>query len=247
MGLFIHWNRFMPLVGLGILFELYVVVVVAVRMRSTPAGSKEEARLRADLIGYGLKFSFVLGSAGLKFVMWTGLIPMGSLPNGQADPDIAAFINITYCVGNLLFALMFAYGILRGQILGIDRLFKVGLNRAIMGGLLVAVFVSADQLVQNLLSDRFGFLGGLAAAGGMIVFQKQCMKLINRGTNVVMAVRVAVEGEKLELYREHYLTAISDGTLSGKDRRMLLMTARTLGMTREDCAEIEGQLVPVSV
>jgi len=224
-------------------------MTIALSMRSAPAESKERARLRAYLTGFGLRFGFVLASAGVLVGISFGIIPASfHTPNGTSyPPGLVGYMLIAYSLGNLLFGLMFAYGVLRGQILGIDRLFKVGLNRAVMGFLLIMVFFLAEQAAESLLSDRFGMLGGLTAAGGMLFFQESVMKLINRSTNIVMTVSSPVSGDRLAIYRDHFVAAMSDGNLSAKDRMMLGITATTLGLTNEECAVVEAELAAVPV
>lgn len=133
---------------------------------------------------------------------------------------------------------------LRGQILGIDRLFKKGLDRGVMIGVTALAFFLMENFAQDLLSERLGIPGGLAAAGGVLAFQEKVMKLINRSTSLVMEVSGPIEGNKDQLYRDQFLTARVDGALSGKDRRMLRIAANALGLTDNDCARIESDLVP---
>jgi len=235
--------------GIYMVVIFYVAVTFALCMRSAPAGSKERARLRAYLTGFGLRFGFVLASAGVMVGIFFGIIPASFRTSSGTHfpPGLTGFVLIAYSLGNLLFGLMFACGVLRGQILGIDRLFKVGLNRAVMGFLLIMVFFLAEQAAESLLSDRFGMLGGLTAAGGMLFFQESVMKLINRSTNIVMTVSSPVSGDRLAIYRDHFVAAMSDGNLSAKDRMMLGITATTLGLTNEECAVVEAELAAVPV
>ena len=229
---------------------LLVVMTLLYRMLRAAPKSEARTRLKSYLFGFGLRFGVVVLSAGLLVGISLHIIPpiFGVVRTGSGtmySQGIIGFIMITYALANLLFGLMFAYGVLRGQILGIDRLFKAGLNRAMMGFTIVIGFFLAEETCQNMVSDDYGWVGGLAVAGIMVVFQDQVMKLINRSTNVVMTVRDHDAADKLEIYREHFQAAIFDGKLSAKDRMMLRITSRTLGLTDEECYLVEAELVPV--
>ena len=51
--------------------------------------------------------------------------------------------------------------------------------------------------------------------------------------------------DELDICRGHFRAATFDGKLSAKDRMMLRITSRTLGLTDEECYLVEAELVPV--
>ena len=132
-------------------------------------------------------------------------------------------------------------GILQGQILGIEHLFKANINRAAMGGLMVTAFIVTEELIQNLLSDKYGIIGGLVVTLGMMGARAPIMKVIDKGTNKIVVDALEINDDAAQIYLEQYLTAVHDGVITELERRMLRITARALKLTDEQCALIESE------
>jgi hypothetical protein len=195
---------------------------------------ERKVRIRTYLRGYAIRYLFILASMGY-YLIYKSFFHSG----GTAPIWFTGFIFVCYTLGNIVFGVMFSMGILQGQILGIEHLFKANINRAAMGGLLVTAFFVTEEVMQNFLSEEYGFIGGLMVTFSMMGARTPIMKLIDKGTNSMVVNALEINDDASQIYREQYLTVVHDGVITELERRMLRITAKALRLSEEQCKAIE--------
>ena len=244
----VRWDEGLQKLGFGqssafaqitlwiLLVNFYLILALFLARRNMELTDDRKVRIRTYLRGYAIRYLFILASMGY-YLVYKSYFHTG----GTAPLWFTGFIFLCYTLGNIVFGVMFSMGILQGQILGIEHLFKANINRAAMGGLMVTAFIVTEELIQNLLSDKYGIIGGLVVTLGMMGARAPIMKVIDKGTNKIVVDALEINDDAAQIYLEQYLTAVHDGVITELERRMLRITARALKLTDEQCALIESE------
>jgi uncharacterized membrane protein len=219
-----------------LLINFYLIFSLFLAKRNPKIDDERKVRIRTYLRGYALRYLFILASMGYYLVYKSYFHSGGTLPLW-----FTGFIFVCYTLGNIVFGVMFSMGILQGQILGIEHLFKTNINRAAMGGLMVSAFFITEELMQNFLSEEYGFVGGLMVTVGMMGARTPIMKIIDKGTDSMVVDALEINDDAAKIYREQYLTVVHDGVITELERRMLKITAKALKLSEEQCKEIESE------
>jgi hypothetical protein len=219
-----------------LLINFYLIFSLFLSKRNPKFDDERKVRIRTYLRGYALRYLFILASMGYYLVYKSYFHSGGTLPLW-----FTGFIFVCYTLGNIVFGVMFSMGILQGQILGIEHLFKTNINRAAMGGLMVSAFFITEELMQNFLSEEYGFVGGLMVTVGMMGARTPIMKIIDKGTDSMVVDALEINDDAAKIYREQYLTVVHDGVITELERRMLKITAKALKLSEEQCKEIESE------
>jgi len=237
-GLGFGQGGFFLLTMIAMLFiNLYLIITLFFTRNKYDLGSADRIRIRSYLTGYALRYLFVFGSFGSYFLYRFIFQIEGVLPT-----TTVGIILISYTLGNIVFGVMFSLGILRSQILGVERLFKTNINRAAMGGVLLSVFFLSVEILQNYISSAYGYIGGMSITGVMMIARVPMMKAIDRGTDSVVQNTLDLEENGADLYREQYEMAMADGVINSMERSMLRLTAKALGLTTSTVEEIEKEI-----
>ncbi|HJN55831.1 MAG TPA: hypothetical protein QF646_05545 [Candidatus Poseidoniales archaeon] len=254
---FVGWNVFMNVAymedkaGLGfgqgglflqtmialLLINFYLILTLFFSRQRYEVGSTDRMRIRSYLTGYALRYLFVFGSIGLYLLYRSIFQVEGVLPT-----TIVGIILLSYTLGNVVFGVMFSLGILRSQILGVERLFKTNINRAALGGIMLSVFFLTVEIFQNYLSSTYGYIGGMSITAVMMVTRVPLMKIIDKGTDSVVQTSNMDDEEGAGLYREQYEMAMADGVITNMERSMLRLTAKALGLNIEQIQAIESEI-----
>ena len=146
-----------------------------------------------------------------------------------------------HSISGVLFAVCFSFGILRGQIFGIERLFKRNLVRIVILGIVALVFILTEQLIENFLSSEYGTVVGLLAAIMMLGVHKPINRTLRNVIDKLIPDQDIIDDDASKVYAYQYEIAMNDGELSKRELDMLRLTAKSLGLTKSRAKAIEQQ------
>jgi len=200
----------------------------------TPVGSPARRRARLFALAFGVRDGiFVL------FMVSAMLSPAG-MGARLFDAPLVIF-------SPLLFVPLLAYGILRGQLLGIELIVKRGLARALVVGAFVVVFFAASEGTERLVAARYGTLGGLFAAAALAValvpLQRGADRLVDRVMPGVEPSPEYLQARRLELYRAAVESAHESGGVSEKERETLARLRAKLGIEERVAERVERDVL----
>ena len=130
---------------------------------------------------------------------------------------------------------MFTYAILKNEILGIDQRLRSVFSNAVfaaIGGILLLI---ASETMESLLG--FGWIGSIIIGVPMVVLRKPILTIINRLSGSLMPESLTKNDKT---YLDAYMLAIADGTITEKERGMLLFQAKTLGLSDDRLKFLES-------
>lgn len=143
-------------------------------------------------------------------------------------------------------AAVIAYGLLKFEIFDIDRKVKLAIQRSLILGAFLLVFLVVSEGIEILVSDAAGTWAGLGAAG-LLTFT---LKPLERGAEEV-ANRVMPgvdespayrEKRKQEIYQAALERVLGDEVLTDRERSMLTGLQQELGLDAEKARSIEARL-----
>jgi hypothetical protein len=140
--------------------------------------------------------------------------------------------------------LTLTYAILHHQLLGLDVKVRWTIQQSTVGGVLVGAFFLGEQVAQQLLSDQYGFLLGLAAAIAVALAGKRLRAFAERVARAVVpdpggapqappqpASRAASPADAREdVYLRAVRRALRDRAVTRDEERMLADLAEHLGI-----------------
>jgi hypothetical protein len=223
--------------AISLLLALAGLVFVALhRFRGRDVDAREESR-RETLL-------FVL--AGLAAL--TGAAPL-VLPAGSeffASPPMLVVLGLW----RLSLPLFVTYALLRYALFDIDLKVRAAVAWTFVVVVFGGVYFLVSETLEGLVSDRFGQVGGLAAAALLTVAGGP---LASAGRRVAKALMPGVReletvaptaGE--EIYRQQFLMLQEDGTLTAKERRSLDELRGRLGLAPRRATAIEAKALRVA-
>ena len=140
----------------------------------------------------------------------------------------------------LVFAVFFSLGILRNQVFGIERVFKKNTVRVVLGGIGLASFFLAENIVGNLVEEDYGTFGGLGAALLVLGFQNRLMLIVRPFVDSVFSDEMGQQfSEQMTTYMHLYRTAILDHIITEEEQTMLTVTAKGLNLNSDEIEAVE--------
>ena len=140
----------------------------------------------------------------------------------------------------LVFAVFFSLGILKNQVFGIERVFRKNTVRVVLGGIGLASFFLAENIVENIVSEDYGTFGGLGAALLVIGFQNRLMLIVRPFVNSVFSDEMGQQfSEQMTTYMHLYRTAILDHIITEEEQTMLTVTAKGLNLNSDEIEAVE--------
>ena len=220
-----------------LLVNFYLILTLIFARKKYSEDSEDRMRIRSYLTGYALRYLFIFGSIAL-YLLYRNIFRI----DGVLPTTTVGIILLSYSLGNIVFGVMFSLGILRSQILGVERLFKTNINRAALGGIMLSVFFLTVEILQNYLSSTYGYIGGMSITVVMLVTRVPLMKMIDKSTDTVVKTSILENVEGIELYREQFVMAMKDGVVTDMERSMLRLTAKALDLSIEQINQIEEDI-----
>jgi hypothetical protein len=172
------------------------------------------------------------------------LVTYNTLPfNSSTGPT-----RVTFDLGLLLSMLLLARALLRFQLFDFDLRVKWTLKRGTLVAIILGAFFIVTALAEQYL-QQFGWVVGGIAVGALLFALRPIERAIDRladramprttGTPEYLAQR------KHEIYRAAIEDAMRDGSVSAKERALLLRLADNLGLSAEESTRIERDLLAV--
>ena len=202
--------------------------------------SFDESELRAVRFGFLLKLIFLVG-ATIMIILANSLVNSGDLVDRdiiQDDLSLSAFISITLFMnifGSFMMGVLFAYAILKQDVLGIDEQLRKTFTGTIFAGLGAILFIAGTEIMESLAG--VGWVGAVGMGSVLYLTRKPILNTISSVSNILLPeVHTKDEAAYLELYR----LAVEDGNISEKERTMLDMQARVYGLTDKRTEHLEN-------
>jgi len=219
--------------GVSALIFLYglAVAVDLWRRASTPLTKRQAA---AYALAFGVRDCFFLavalgGMLGLSFAT-----PLGGF---------LALVGLP--LGEILLAILLAYGILSTQLFEIDLKLKWTIRRGSVAAMFVGVFFVTSEGAQAIFSARWGPVVGLLAASGLVFAIAPLQRVADKLANVAMPdVHDTPEyraTRSRDIYRNAVASALLDGVVTDSERDVLASLASDLGLTPKDVLELERE------
>ncbi|MBI4392390.1 MAG: hypothetical protein HY556_01145 [Euryarchaeota archaeon] len=140
-----------------------------------------------------------------------------------------------------------SYGILHTQLFDIDLKIKVGIRRGAIVGAFLFVFIVIEQLVQNAASASLGTLGGAVGAGVLLLalrpLERAADRLAEKAMPGVKDTDAYVESRKNEIFRAAVSDSMMDGSLTAKERLVLVRLANNLGLDGNEAIKLEAEVL----
>jgi hypothetical protein len=205
----------------------FVLATIVAELRTEASESKDESTYY--LLAYLCRMGFHLVSASIAVtgLYWSNL-----------DFDLFDIMISSYIFAELIYGLLFCYGIVKGNIFGITQIIKKGFVKVFFTIILFSSFYFAESFSGSYLSNEFGNIAGLLSAGIILTLEKFiCQKAYLFIDYFIPDADTFTESENIYMYL--YEIASEDGIISGDERRMLELTGAKLGLEREDMLRIE--------
>jgi len=165
-------------------------------------------------------------------------ISLGSVALGYTN-ELRYLIISSYIFGELIYGLLFCYGIVKGNIFGVTQLIKRGMVKLLFTASLFTVFYFMEGIVSNEFSDALGNLAGFLGASLLLMFEKPINKYAYNFIDYLIPDNESL-GTSEEAYLYLYRVAIEDGTISQDEQRMLDSMAQKLELGAEDVQRIKN-------
>ena len=130
---------------------------------------------------------------------------------------------------------MFTYAILKNEILGIDERLRKTFSTAVFAGTGGILFLIASEVMESMIG--IGWIGGVLIGLPIIMLRKPILSGINRFSNIIMPESLT-SGEKN--YIEAYALAREDDTITDRERQLLELQAKTLGLEPSRVLHLEA-------
>jgi hypothetical protein len=219
------------LVGALVLaFSLTTSLVAWMRARK---GSVERERAASYALAFGVRDGGIL----------LGLILLYAVPETDLT-DMAGVATSAVAVTASL--VLLGYGILRTQLFDIDLKLRKGVERVLLGGVLLAVFFVVAQVVANLLNDRLGLLAGGIAAGlavfALLPMQRLAERVAAAATPGIRTDSAYLAYRRMMVYRA--AVEASEHPPAEANQAVLAALRRELGISDDDAEALHRELAP---
>lgn len=166
---------------------------------------------------------------------------------GGTDVLTLAFNFGLLPLGNLVFVLFLAYGMIRSQLLGAELRLKWTLSRGTTAAIFIGVFFVVSEGAQRVFEQRYGPVFGLAGAG-LLVFalaplQRAADRIADRAMPEVRDTPEYRERRGRAIYRAAVESAARDGVVTDKERDMLATLQVELGIPATEALAMEREVV----
>jgi TPR repeat protein len=148
--------------------------------------------------------------------------------------------SLYFSLAILVFAVFFSLGILRNQVFGIERVFRKNTVRAVLGGIGLASFFLAENIVGNLVEEDYGTLGGIIAALSILGLQNRLMFIVKPMVNSLFSDEMDQSfSDQMTTYLQVYRMATLDGIITEQEQTMLTATADGLNLNSDEIEAVE--------
>ncbi|MBT7562154.1 MAG: sel1 repeat family protein [Proteobacteria bacterium] len=143
-------------------------------------------------------------------------------------------------LGELVFAVLLAIGILRNQVFGIEQVFRKNTIRAVLGSMCLAGFFLVENIVGNHMQEDYGTLGGMIAALSILGLQNRLMFIVKPIVNSLFSDEMDQSfSDQMTTYLQVYRMATLDGFITEQEQTMLTATADGLNLNSTEIQAVE--------
>ena len=130
--------------------------------------------------------------------------------------------------------IIFTYAVVKNEMFGIDERLRKTFTTTIFAGLGAILFLVSTELMESVFDQ--GWLGGVFIGLTFILMRKPILSTLG-----VFSTKLIPESHTQEEvgYLEMYSLAIKDSRITAKERSMLNLQAKTLGISPEKVSELE--------
>lgn len=221
-----------------LILHIYNLLVLLDSSRSKELQGSDRSTAESFTLAYALRFTFL--SAGVVYGLYR--IAIFYLYEENMHPSSMYPTIFLYLIGEISFALLFSFGVLRSQMFGVALLFRKGTARAILAGLAFMVFFIIESFLERFVESEIGQVGAIAVALGVVSLHSKVLSWIDP-----MLLRMFPSEDldalhiKFRSYVELFKIASADSTISEDERKMLNSLAASLSMTKEEQTTLEDQ------
>lgn len=169
-----------------------------------------------------------------------GLLPTVVPMQGLFDSTL---VQGALASARLVLPIVVTYGLLRYSLFDIDIRVRKGIGYTLFAGTFGATFLIGSELVEGRVAERFGDLGGLAAAGGLALFSLPLNRLTQNVAKRIMpgsvSAAVPAVSDVEALYAAQYAMLTEDGQVTTKERRCLDELRARIGLSARRAARLE--------
>lgn len=219
--------------------SLYGLVVGIDAFRRAARGSEQRRQMRYLLIAFGVRDAAQIAVYALIVTMTVGVhIPWATL--------MLYFLLLVPVSVELVWAILLSYAVMRAHLFDIDLKLKLAIKGTTMTTFFVGSFLIVSQLVQNVTTQFLGYLGGAVAAGLLLLVLHPLQRAADRMANAAMP-RVKDSPEYIHARKEDVFCAaleggLQDGTITDKERAMLVRLQLELGIANAEARTLETKV-----
>lgn len=221
----IQFHGLVSLIGLVVAIDAY---------RRAPRNSTARNRAGWFVVAFGLRDAFI--AVIQVFMPWLRPIPFwGDL-----------IYNPMHGMMYATYVPLLAYAILRHQLLGIDLRVRFVVKQGSVGAILAGAFLVASEVIESAIPVEGAVLGVVLAvviAAALKPAQAIAEKIASAAMpNVQPNARYLDERRRVVL-RGALENAWADGDLSDKERNLVVMLRRELGISNRDAVSLEDEVL----
>lgn len=219
----------MLLIAVNMVLVLALVASIHAFMRA-PRGTEARRRAKAYAIAFGVQdvlvtIALILLPLKHAVLSGTGHVLLNT------GPALGWFLLVRYMV--------------RAHLFDADLRLQRGIRRGVVASVFLGAFVIVAELVQDYLSDAYGYLVGGLVAALLLLAIHPIQRMADRLAQSALPRANDPESlarRKLEVYRAALESTLSDGNVTEKERRTLATLADQLGISAVQALDAEREI-----
>jgi hypothetical protein len=218
---------------------LYGLIAGVDAFRRAPRGSEQRRQMRYFIVAFGVRDLAQMVNYGLIVALTLGIhLAWATL--------MLYFVLLVPVTVELVWALLLSYAVLRAHLFDVDLKVKFALRGTTLTSFFIVAFLIVSQLVQNITSQFFGYMGGAVAAGLLLFALHPLQRAADRMANAAMP-RVKetpdyIDARKAAVYSAALEGGLQDGTITATERAMLTALQLELGIANADARALEARV-----
>jgi hypothetical protein len=220
----------------GVVCALYSTAAAIQAVVKSSPGSR--ARARAAV--YLRAFVFLDGGSLLAWLPIQFTVPPGDFLGAIVLPILLA-----------IFTVLLVRAILRDHLFDFDLKVKWTIERGTVAAIILGAAFVVAQIAENFLAGQYGWLLGGAVAGVLLFairpIERFAERLAARAMPKTTGTPEYVAQRKEEIYRAALEDAMRGGSVSAKERQLLLRLAQNLQLSADTANEIEQRYLAGAV
>jgi hypothetical protein len=184
-------------------------------------------------------------AARLPTGMLVGALASAALIVSLPDSTAGSFATFLAGFWRTLLPAVIAYALIRHRLFGIEVKIRASVAFALVAAVFGGTYFLVSEGLEAVVSERYGTIGGLAAAALLTVLAKPITAVAKRvAAFLIPAAPLPTElppRKGAAIYRAQFALFQQDGELSEKERRLLDNLRVSLGVSSTDARRIERE------